>query len=179
MPERAICVLAAHPYPSRSRAHHWLLEQIATLGDVDVRRLYDRYPDFDIDVAAEQRAVEAAGLIVWLHPLYWYGAPALLKHWFDRVLSKGWAHGPEGTALRGKDCLWVVSTGGDETAYSTQGRHAHRFEDFVPPIEQTARYCGLRWLEPFVIHGAHEVSEEALRAGAAALRARLAAWRAG
>jgi len=118
-----------------------------------------------------------AGLVVWLHPLYWYGVPALLKHWFDTVLVKGWAFGEGGGALAGKDCLWAVTTGGDEAAFSPAGRHAHDFADFVAPIEQTARYCGLRWLPPHVVHGAHIVTEAALAASAAAFRARLEAWR--
>ena len=53
-------------------------------------------------------------LVVWMHPVYWYSVPALLKHWFDKVLALGWAYGEGGTALRGKHCLWVPTTGGDE-----------------------------------------------------------------
>ena len=43
------------------------------------------------------RALGAARLVVWQHPLYWYGVPALLKHWFDKVLAYGWAYGEGGT----------------------------------------------------------------------------------
>jgi len=171
-----IDVIYAHPYPRHSRACAALLAAIEDLPRLQVRSLYDRYPDFDVDVAAEQAALEGAGLAVWMHPLYWYSTPALLKHWFDQVLLKGWAWGEGGVALAGKDCLWVTTTGGDQPAYSAQGRHAHEFEAFVPSIEQTARFCGMNWLEPFVVHGAHEVTDESLRASARALRARLEAW---
>jgi glutathione-regulated potassium-efflux system ancillary protein KefF len=174
----AILVVFAHPYPSRSRACAALLAALEGLEQAQVRSLYDRYPDFDVDAAAEQEALERAGLVVLLHPMYWYGAPGLLKHWFDTVLVKGWAHGRGGTALAGKDCLWVVTTGGDEEAFTPSGRHAHPFADFVAPIEQTARYCGMNWLPPHAVHGAHELSDEALAARAAALRARIDAWRA-
>ena len=173
-----IVVIAAHPYPSRSRAHRALLEPVRGEPDVEVRALYDLYPDFDIDVAAEQGALEGAGLVVWMHPLYWYGVPGMLKHWFDRVLVSGWAHGKGGTALHGKDCLWVTSTGGDAEAYSPQGRHERAFAAYIPAVEQTARYCGLRWLEPLVVHGAHLVKDEALVQAGERLRERLAAWRA-
>ena len=174
-----IVVLAAHPYPGRSRAHRVLAGAVRASADVDFRSLYDLYPDFDIDVAAEQRALEAARLVVWMHPLHWYGVPGLLKHWFDKVLVNGWAHGKGGTALHGKDCLWVVTTGGDEHAYSAEGRHERAFADYVPPVEQTALYCGMRWLEPVVIHGAHEVSEAELAAAGERLRNRLEEWRSG
>jgi glutathione-regulated potassium-efflux system ancillary protein KefF len=169
-----IVVVHAHPYPARSRAVAALLAAIADVPGLHVRSLYQLYPDFDIDAAAERAALEPARLVVFLHPLYWYSVPALLKHWFDAVLVKGWAYGEGGTALAGKPCLWAVTTGGDEEAYSASGRHGRAFEDFAPVVERTARYCGMRWLEPFVLHGAHSVDEEALRAAAIGLRARIA-----
>ena len=107
-----ILVVYAHPYPARSRACAALLEAIRGAERVEVRSLYDLYPDFDIDGDAERHALEGARLVVWLHPFYWYSVPALMKHWFDHVLIKGWAHGEGGRALAGKDCLWVTTTGG-------------------------------------------------------------------
>jgi len=173
-----ILVVFAHPYPRRSRACAALLAALDGLEGTQVRSLYERYPDFDVDAAAEQAALERAQLVVWLHPMHWYGAPGLLKHWLDTVLVKGWAYGAGGSALAGKDCLWAVTTGGDEGAFTPEGRHAHAFADFVSPMEQTARYCGMNWLPPFVVHGAHQIPDGDLAARAAALRARLEAWRA-
>jgi glutathione-regulated potassium-efflux system ancillary protein KefF len=170
-----ILVVYAHPYPSRSRANAALLRALEGLPQLAVRSLYEIYPDFDIDADAEREALGAADLVVLMHPLYWYTTPGLLKHWFDQVLVRGWAYGEGGTALRGKPCLWVTTSGGDEAAYSASGRHAHPFEAFVPVVEQTARYCGMRWLEPFVVHGAHMVGEAALAAAGTALRARIEA----
>ena len=106
-----ITVVYAHPYPSRSRACAALLSGVADVDGLEVRSLYELYPDFDIAPLAERAALERARLVVWLHPLYWYTAPALLKHWFDQVLVRGWAYGQGGTALHGKDCLWVTTTG--------------------------------------------------------------------
>jgi glutathione-regulated potassium-efflux system ancillary protein KefF len=169
-----ILLIHAHPYPRTSRAGAALLEAIRDVPTLEVRSLYELYPDFDIDVAAEQAALERAQLVALLHPLYWYTVPGLLKHWMDEVLVGGWAHGKGGTALRGKSCLWIT-TAGDVEAYTLEGRHHHRFEDFVPVVEQTARYCGMNWLKPFVVHGAHEISDDELRAKARELRAQLVA----
>jgi glutathione-regulated potassium-efflux system ancillary protein KefF len=173
----SILVVFAHPYPRSSRACSALLAALEGLDATEIRSLYDRYPDFDVDAAAEQEALARAGLVVWLHPLYWYGVPGLLKHWFDTVLVKGWAFGEGGDALAGKDCLWVVTTGGDAKAFSPEGRHGHPFADFVAPIEQTARYCGMRWLEPHVVHDVSAITPGALAGCAAAFRARIEAWR--
>ena len=94
-----ICVIHAHPYLSRSRTNRALADALRGSPDLDFRALYDLYPDFDIDVAAEQRALEQARLVVWMHPVFWYSVPALLKHWIDKVLAYGWAYGEGGTAL--------------------------------------------------------------------------------
>jgi len=171
-----ILVVYAHPYPTRSRACKTLLEAIGGRQGVEVRSLYELYPDFDIDGKAERQALDRARLVVWLHPFYWYGVPALLKHWFDQVLAKGWSHGEGGRALVGKDCLWVTTTGGGEEAFTPEGRHGHPFEAFVPPMMQTARYCGMNWLSPFAVNGAHSVPDEVLQEAGARLGVRLDEW---
>ena len=171
-----ILVILAHPYPRRSRACSALVEAVRNMVGLEVRSLYDLYPDYDVDRAAEQSALERARLVVWLHPLFWYTVPALMKHWMDDVLVRGFAYGPEGSKLAGKDLLWVPTTGGDDAAYSAAGRHNHAFPAFTPGIEQAARYCGMNWLEPFVLHGAHEIPDEELRDVGLRLRSRLEAW---
>ena len=171
-----IAVIYAHPYPHRSRACAALVEGIRDAPGLELRSLYDLYPDFDIDPFAEHAALERARLIVWLHPLYWYSAPALMKQWFEVVLVRGWAYGKGGTALAGKDCLWATTSGGDERAFSAAGRHHRAFGDFAPVVEETARYCGMNWLAPYAVHGAHEISGEALREAGRGLRARIDEW---
>jgi glutathione-regulated potassium-efflux system ancillary protein KefF len=171
-----ILVILAHPYPSRSRACAALVEAVRDMRDLEVRSLYDLYPDFDVDRVAEQSALERARLVVWLHPLFWYTVPALMKHWMDDVLVRGFAFGPEGGKLAGKDLLWVPTTGGDDAAFSAAGRHNHAFSAFTPGIEQIARFCGMNWLEPFVLHGAHEIADDELRHAGLGLRERLVAW---
>ena len=168
-----ILVIHAHPYPTHSRAGSALLDAVRGVPALEVRSLYDMYPDFDIDADAERRALERARLVVLMHPLFWYTTPAILKHWFDEVLVKGWAYGEGGTALAGKDCLWAVTTGGDAEAFSAAGRHARPFEAFAPVVEQTARFCAMNWLEPFVVNGAHQLPEEELREAAQRLRRRI------
>ena len=168
-----VLVIHAHPYPARSVAGAELLGALQGLPELEVRSLYRLYPDFDIDPDAERRALERARLVVLLHPLYWYSAPALLKHWFDVVLTKGWAYGEGGNALAGKDCLWAVTTGGEEGAYSAEGQHGRPFGDFAPAIEQTARFCGMNWLEPLVVNAARRSPPEARREAGLRLRRRI------
>jgi glutathione-regulated potassium-efflux system ancillary protein KefF len=168
-----VLVVHAHPYPRRSVAGAELLAALRGLPDLEVRSLYELYPDFDIDADAERRALERSNLVVLLHPLYWYTTPALLKHWFDVVLVKGWAYGEGGTALAGKDCLWAVTTGGDLEAFSATGRHGRPLETYAPVVEQTARFCGMNWLEPFVLYDARQAAPEERRSAGQRLRVRI------
>jgi glutathione-regulated potassium-efflux system ancillary protein KefF len=173
-----ICVIHAHPYPRRSHANRVLAQALGALPDVDLRELYERYPDFDIDVAAEQQALQAADLVVWMHPVFWYSVPGMLKHWFDKVLTYGWAFGEGGRARAGQRCLWVPTTGGDDADYAPGGMHAHPLAHYAAPIEQTALFCGMRWEAPHVITAAAALDERALAAHAQALAQRFAEIRA-
>ncbi len=173
-----IIVLAAHPQLEHSRVTRALMQAAARLGDerVQVRDLYALYPDFFIDVAAEQAALAQARLLVWLHPLHWYSMPPLLRLWQDEVLAFGWAYGPGGQALAGKDLWLVCSTGGPEASYRPDGYNRYFFDAFLHPYEQTAALLRMRWLPPLVLHGAHRADEATLAAHASLLGQRLASW---
>ncbi|MEJ6006837.1 NAD(P)H-dependent oxidoreductase [Paucibacter sp. AS339] len=159
-----ILILLAHPDLAQSRVATAL--QAAALAlqspQIECRDLYRLYPDYGIDVGTEQAALAAADLLVWLHPLHWYGMPALLKLWVDEVLQFGWAYGPGGTALRGKDLWLVSSTGGSAEDYSASGHHQHPINEFLLPQAQTARLCGMRFVPPMLLHGAHRADAATL-----------------
>lgn len=172
-----VLVLVAHPQIEHSRVAARLMRRAAGLGPrVEVRDLYALYPDYWIDVAAEQAPLAAAQLVVWLHPIHWYGMPPLMKLWLDEVASFGWAYGPGGHALQGKDLWLVASTGGPESSYHPGGYNRHFFDAFLPPYEQTAALCGMRWLPPLVQHGAHRVAEAELAAHEQVFAQRLASY---
>jgi len=173
---RVILLLYAHPHPRRSTAGRVLIDAVRDLPQLTVHALYDVYPDFSIDAVAERERLAGARLVIWQHPFYWYGAPALLRLWFESVLVRGWAHGEGGNALHGKDCLWVTTTGAPPEAYCASGVHEQPFAAFEAPMQQTALFCGLNWLTPIVVHGAHRLSGDALQAQARGYRARLEAY---
>ena len=167
-----ILILVAHPELEQSRANSRLLKTALTLqgqsaaSRIEVRDLYALYPDYLVDVAVEQTALAAAKLVVWQQPIHWYGMPPLLKLWVDDVLTFGWAYGPGGTALRGKDLWLVASTGGPEDSYRPDSYNRYFFNAFLPPYEQTAALCGMRFLPPLILHGAHQASDADLAAHA-------------
>ena len=162
-----VLILFAHPRLEKSRTNARLLQHVPRRDEVTFRDLYERYPDFDIDVAVEQALLRDHDIIVWHHPLYWYSAPPLVKQWIDLVLAFGWAYGPGGTALHGKAMGHVVTTGGAAAAYQLTGYHGFTLDEFLRPLQRTVTLCGMRWLPPFAVHGTHRLTEEALDAAAA------------
>lgn len=153
--EDDILILLAHPDRRHSRVHRRLADRLAAEPGVRQRDLYALYPDYGIDVDAEREALGPARLIVWQHPIHWYGMPPLMKLWLDEVLGYGWAYGPGGRALAGKDLLLLTSTGGAASSYTPEGQHGQPFDAFLPPYRQTAALCHLRFLAPAVFHDAH------------------------
>jgi putative NADPH-quinone reductase len=82
------------------------------------RRLYNT-PTPDLTGIADHVArLRAADALVLCFPTWWYGMPAILKGYFDRVWAQGVAfHLPEGggailPALTNIEKLWVVTTYG-------------------------------------------------------------------
>ena len=161
-----IVVLVAHPQQEHSRVNRALLQAVqqAAHPRVEVRDLYALYPDYLIDVAAEQAVLTQAQLVVWQHPIHWYGMPPLMKLWLDEVFTFGWAYGPEGARLRGKDLWLVASTGGPQDSYRPDSYNRYFFDAFMPPYEQTAALAGMRFLDPLVLHGAHRTPPAELQA---------------
>jgi putative NADPH-quinone reductase len=163
-PLRKVLVVFAHPAPQRSRVNRRLVQAARALPGVELVDLYETYPDFYIDVAAEQENLADADALVFLHPVQWYGMPSLLKEWVDTVLVPGWAYGAGATALVGKRYWLVASTGSPAAAYAPGAAHGHAFEAFLPPYRQIAALCGMEWVAPHILHGAHQCPEEALAA---------------
>ena len=174
--QAAVYVLAAHPHMRDSRVNRRLLQAAQAVPGVAVQDLYALYPDYDIDTAAEQALAAQAQLLVLLHPVQWYSMPPLLKLWLDEVLAYGWAYGPGGNSLRGKDLWLVATTGGAEESYHPAGYNRYFFDAFLPPYEQTAALCGMRFLPPLLLHGAHRAEADKVQAHVDVFAQRLATY---
>ena len=99
--------------------------------------------------------------------------PAVQKLWLDDVLTYGWAYGEGGTVLQGKDLWLVATTGGPEASYHPQGYNRYFFDAFLPPYEQSAALCGMRFLPPLILHSAHHVDQQAVTGHIETFRQRL------
>ncbi|MEF1256063.1 glutathione-regulated potassium-efflux system ancillary protein KefG [Vibrio sp. M260112] len=153
-----VLVLYAHPESQTSVANQMMIKKIESLDHVTVHDLYAHYPDFFVDVSAEQKLLAEHDVIVFHHPLFMYSCPALLKEWLDRVIGKGFAFG-KGEALKGKYWRSVITTGGQEGAFGKTGYNRYPLSEILQPFELTAALCQMHWIEPLVLYWARNVSE--------------------
>lgn len=153
-----VLIIYAHPEPHSSVANQCMLGHIQDLPNVTVHDLYACYPDFFIDIAAEHQKLLEHDVIVFQHPLYLYSCPALLKEWMDRVLDKGFAFGSQ-CALRGKFWRSVITTGGQEAAFTAEGYNRYPLSLLLKPFEMTASLCQMQWLDPLILYWSRNVPE--------------------
>ncbi|CAF90120.1 unnamed protein product, partial [Tetraodon nigroviridis] len=77
------------------------------------------------DIVAEQRKVEEADLIIFQFPLYWFSVPAILKGWFDRVFTQGFAFSLENMydngVFKDKKAMLSFTTGAIQTMFQPDG----------------------------------------------------------
>ena len=166
--QRRVFVVYAHPDHDRSRTNASLRSAIDGLPGVTLHDVYAVYPDFFIDARREQAALLDHDVLVFQHPMHWYGAPAIVKEWQDTVLESGWAWGEGGDRLQGKHFMQAVSAGGAEEAYRRSGKAHFTVAELLRPFEQMAHYCGMVCLPPFVTYGSGlntdgEIAAHALR----------------
>ena len=174
-----IVIYFAHLEIEKSVINRALCDAVRNLPQVNFRDLHELYPNFYIDVEAEQTILRDADLVVFQHPIYWYSTPAIIKHLLDTVFVRGFAYGTGKTVLKGKDFLLVASTGAAEKEYQPDGIHHYPFEQLILPIEQTARFCGMRFLPPLVLQGGHSLPQEIIEQHSARYRELLESYNPG
>ncbi|MBE1284459.1 MAG: flavodoxin family protein [Rhodobacteraceae bacterium] len=144
----------------RSEINGPMYKAAAAIEGITCVDLYAEYPTFEIDVDREQARLTSHDAIVFLHPLYWYSVPALVKEWMDLVLEYGFAYGHEGHALDKKVMFNAVSCGATEAAYQPAGANGAHLRDLLAPIEKSADLCRMRFLAPFTIYAAGRAKDE-------------------
>lgn len=100
------------------------------------------------EIICEQDKLMWAEMVILQFPIWWGTFPALLKGWFERVLSYGFAYGPA-KSLPPKSFMLSVTTGGacdrkEETSY------LQRVDTMGNDI---FGYMHWKRLEPFIAHG--------------------------
>lgn len=138
------------------------------------------------DIRVEQEKIHWADTLVFQFPLWWFGPPAILKGWFDRIFVQGFAQGvtdPEtGRTLRygnggltGKRAMVVVTVGANSATTGPRGIHGDVDEILFPLQHGTLWYSGMEVVDPFVATGVNRLSDADFPALAQKLRQRVLA----
>ena len=122
-------------------------------------------PELDAEIAK----VEAADLMIWQFPLWWFGLPAILKGWVDRVFAMGRTYGNghiyETGKFRGKRAMLSLTTGGPAPAYLPGGFNGD-LEAILKPVQRgVLNFTGFSVLAPQVTYGPAR-ADDAQRAAA-------------
>ncbi len=119
---------------------------------------------FAKDLDEEMKKLEECDALVFSFPLWWFGMPAILKGWCDRVLAMGRIYGggkfyENGLAMSQKPAMVITTTGGGPNAYDGWGLNP-AIETLLLPIQH-----GIFWfngflpLEPFVAWSVARMSD--------------------
>ncbi|MER7400429.1 NAD(P)H-dependent oxidoreductase [Streptomyces sp. NPDC000151] len=136
------------------------------------------------DIAAEHEKLDWADTVIVQFPLWWYGMPAILKGWFDRVFVKGFGYGVSDEAtgrtlrygegrLAGKRAMVVLTVGARERELGPRGINGGLDAILFPLQHGTLWYAGMSVLPPVLVAGANRFSDERYAEAAARLRERL------
>lgn len=132
---------------------------------------------FAPDIEAELAKLEACDLMIWQFPLWWFGLPAILKGWVDRVFAMGRTYGGgrfyEQGVFRGKRALLSLTTGGPEEAYLPGGFNGDLAGVLRPIQRGMLEFVGFSVLAPQVVYGPVRLEPAEREAALAAYVARL------
>lgn len=108
------------------------------------------------DIESELRRLLAADLLLLMFPLWWFGLPAILKGWIDRVFVSGAVYGRTAAfdqgRLRGKRALVAVSTGAPAQAFGPDSLNGEMEQILMPLHRGVLGFTGMAVLPPFVAH---------------------------
>jgi len=133
---------------------------------------------FAPDLQAEMDKLFWCDVLVLQFPLWWFGLPAILKGWVDRVFASGGRIYGGGKwydrgVFAGKRAMCSVTIGGPPPIYSARGLNGP-IESILFPINHGILYfTGFTVIEPFLVHAPVRISDAERAAHLARYRERV------
>ena len=108
------------------------------------------------DIVAEQEKIRRADLVIFQFPVWWFGMPAIMKGWADRVFARGFAYLPgrkyDTGMMKGKIAMVAATTGTSADTYAPDGIDGDILTVLWPAHNGLLRYTGFDVLTPFVAY---------------------------
>ena len=116
------------------------------------------------EIEAEMQKLEWCDLLILQFPLWWFGLPAVLKGWVDRVFAMGRIYGMgriyDTGVFKGKRSMLSLTTGGPEEAYRKEGFNGDIAAILRPIQRGILQFVGFSVLEPHIVFGPTHLSAD-------------------
>lgn len=150
--------LVAMGFDPVERASHYAENYEEIFDTLKAQETASQRNQLSADVAAEINKIRAADRIIFHFPIWWFGPPAILKGWFDRVLANGALHNSkdrfDAGLCKGKKALFCVTTGSTSVESAFDGKEGD-VQMLLWPLAYAMRYVGFTVLKPHIVHGVH------------------------
>jgi len=108
------------------------------LREVDEPNWSEEAQTFSKEVEDEIERMRRHDALAFVFPVWWWGMPAMLKGYIDRVWNFGWAYG--GHSLPHRRVVWLALAGSGREAFIEWGFDREMVHYFDVCL---ARYCGI------------------------------------
>lgn len=120
---------------------------------------------FSDELQAEMDKFLWCDVLIFNFPLWWFGLPAMLKGWVDRVFAMGLTYGAgKGVYDKGhyqeKRAFCCITTGGPEVAYGATGKNGSLDTILFPIHHGMFYFVGCQVLPPFISFSPARSSDE-------------------
>ncbi|MGQ1230831.1 NAD(P)H-dependent oxidoreductase [Acinetobacter baumannii] len=150
-------LILAHPYYAQSIANKTIVnELVKTYPDLEVRDIFQLYPDYKIDVGAEQEALLRRDTIILQYPMFWFNMPAILKLWFDEVFTYQFAYGSQGDKLKDKKVIISMTVGQKEA--NMVNDQENLIDSFLKSVQHSIQYTQMQLSGTFLLYDVSPLS---------------------
>ncbi|MEQ1109097.1 NAD(P)H-dependent oxidoreductase [Acinetobacter seifertii] len=150
-------LILAHPYYAQSIANKTIVNEfIKTYPNLEVRDIFQLYPDYKIDVSAEQEALLRHDTIILQYPMFWFNMPAILKLWFDEVFTYQFAYGSQGDKLKDKKVIISMTVGQKEADMVNERENL--IDSFLKAVQYSIQYTQMQLSSTFLLYDVSPLS---------------------
>ena len=119
---------------------------------------------FDPAIEAEMQKLFWCDVLIFQFPLWWFGMPAIMKGWVERVFAMGrvYGHGKwyETGSCKGKQAMLSLTTGSPANLFGGGGVHPPMEAILLPIQHGIFKFNGFTVLEPNVVYQAAHLPED-------------------
>jgi NAD(P)H dehydrogenase (quinone) len=118
---------------------------------------------FSPQIETEIQKIAWCDFMIWQFPLWWFGLPAVLKGWVDRVFAMGRVYGGgqfyENGVFQGKRAMLSLTTGGSQEMYFKDGFNGD-ITGILRPIQRgMLEFVGFSVLTPHIVYAPVRLTE--------------------